>query len=332
MNEYSHLTLPFHFNSEIKQVDLQTFQFPTGKTKPLDLQVMNSEKGKFILKKMNQTNIIFRMRKFQHKNDPNIVVYKLEHESEINETYDSQYYFQDFYFEGENDQNILNQFKKYIQCKPYQLEKQHVPRDIAKPFCWRGSNFKINLMKKYVKRNKVEKKNFITPLKFGEAHSNLDEIYQETDPTLNQLFQKKPIWLKKQLIKELKQFQQYEEKLGQMVYYYYNGPWAKCYVLKQFNPQLNSIAAKYQTINIKNNQNEDSNSEDQDYPQKCFTLLQLCDLQDKDIDKIIQEAINKGKQNPPSAKDFEKYGWFEKQQMKIIVRKIKSLRQHQNKQ
>ncbi|CAD8118262.1 unnamed protein product [Paramecium sonneborni] len=330
MNEYSHLTLPFHFNSEIKQVDLQSFQFPQNKTKALDLQVMNSDRGKFILKKINQTNIIFRMKKFQHKSNPNIFIYKLEYESEINETYDSQNYFQDFYFEGENDQNILEQFKKCIQQKPYELEKQQIPRNIAKPFCWRGSNFKINFMKKQVKRNKVEKKNFITSLKFGDLPSDVNDS-QDIDPLLKQLFQKKPIWLKEQLVKELQQFQQYEEKLGQMVYYYYNGPWAKCYVFKQYNPQINPCAAQYQTINIKNIQNEESNSDDQDYPQKCFTLLQLCDLQDKEIENIITEVINKGKTNPPSQRNFVKYGWFEKQQMKIIVRKIKSIRQHQKK-
>ena len=54
---------------------------------------------------------------------------------------------------------------------------QHIPRNIAKPFSWRGSNFKLNLMKKQTKQNKVEKKNFITSIKFGDFPS----IYNDSD-------------------------------------------------------------------------------------------------------------------------------------------------------
>ncbi|CAD8117714.1 unnamed protein product [Paramecium sonneborni] len=210
-------------------------------------------------------------------------------------------------------------------------QKQHIPRNIAKPFCWRGSNFKINQMKKQVKRNKVERKNFIIKtLKFGDFPTDINDS-QDSDPILKQLFQKNQFGQKNNQLKNQYNFNNMKKSLdrwfiiiimvhGQNFMFQNNIIHKLIHLLLNIKQQIQRIIKMMNPIvmikiNLKNVLHQYN-----------FVIQKT-----KIIENIITESIKNGKINAPKQRDFEKYGWFVKQQMRIIIRKIKSMRQHQKK-
>ncbi|KAM3137342.1 General transcription factor 3C polypeptide 5 [Paramecium bursaria] len=317
-NSFQHITLPFHFSGDPKQaVDLnQVHEFDKRQQ---DIQVIQTNRGSIVVKREQENNYLFKVRKFQHK-EKDYCVYKLELVCTLDKTYDPQTYFQDFYYPQRDDKEIIDQLKQNILSNAVSQDRQlALPPYLIKPFSWRGSNLKIENLGRKIKKTKLLKK----PHQSIKFDQQIPQKPEEKNPNekYKKIFQQRPIWLKSALHNLLRKLdlEIKDDIIKQYAYYYLDGPWSRCYVSYDYDPMNDRQAAQYQTIMIINIQEWEENATK---PLKNQSIYQLCDIKSKDreIQKLINQACD------GAGNIDKKFGWFERKNLKQIIRIIKKLK------